>query len=205
MRNSVGDLEPFDEEREQWRVVIETPKSSHNKYKFDEELGLFQLNGVLPEGMSFPYDFGFLPRTIGDDGDPLDVLLLMDEPAFCGCMVPSRLIGVIEAQQTEEDGTSERNDRLVAIPCKARNFERTRSVKDLDPHLMDEIQQFFVSYNRVREKRFKVLGLHGPAKAEALAREGIEQFRKQNGARRSQTHSDNKSSNKDRSKKKAKA
>ena len=93
----VTQLDPYDEKREQWRIVIETPKGSHNKYAFDEELGVFQLKGVLPEGMIFPYDFGFLPGTVGDDGDPLDVLLLMDDPAFCGCLVPSRMIGVIEA------------------------------------------------------------------------------------------------------------
>src|SRR5215218_1947990 len=106
-QHPVANLSPFDADNGQWRVVIETPKGSHNKYTFDEELGLFVLGGVLPEGMSFPYDFGFLPGTLGGDGDPLDVLLLMDHPAFCGCVVPSRLVGVIEADQTERDGTTE--------------------------------------------------------------------------------------------------
>src|SRR5690348_7042755 len=96
---AIAELAPYDEKAKVWRVVIETPKGSHNKYNFDEELGLFVLGGVLPEGMSFPYDFGFLPGTLGEDGDPLDVLLLMDQPAFSGCVVPSRLIGVIEAEQ----------------------------------------------------------------------------------------------------------
>jgi inorganic pyrophosphatase len=169
-------LEPYDEDEEQWRVVIETSKGSHNKFKFDPKLVLFTLNGVLPVGMTFPYDFGFLPSTLGDDGDPLDVLLLMDSPAFCGCMVPSRLIGVIEAQQTETDGTSERNDRLVAVPVEARDFSDCKSVKDLNDHRMNEIEQFFVSYNRIRGKKFKLLGLHGPAKAETLARAGMKRF-----------------------------
>jgi inorganic pyrophosphatase len=171
-------LQPWDEEDEFWRVVIETPKGSHNKYKFDEQLGLYILNGVLPEGMGFPYDFGFLPSTQGDDGDPLDVLLFMDEPAFCGCIIPARLIGVIEAQQTEKDGTSERNDRLVAVPIKARNFSDCKSVKDLNDHRLNEIEQFFVSYNRIHGKQFKLLGMHGPAKAENLAKEGMRLFSK---------------------------
>ncbi|HEX8201166.1 MAG TPA: inorganic diphosphatase, partial [Isosphaeraceae bacterium] len=81
-------------------VIIETPKGSRNKFDFDEELGLFKLGGVLPAGAVFPYDFGFVPATRGGDGDPLDVLVLMDEPAFVGCLVPARLIGVIEAEQT---------------------------------------------------------------------------------------------------------
>src|SRR4051794_10384933 len=107
--NSVSHLQAFDSEEEEWQVVIETPKGCHNKYKFDEQRNVYILNGVLPEGMVFPYDFGFLPATKGEDGDPLDVLLLMDEPAFCGCVIPSRLIGVIEAEQTEKDGKTTRN------------------------------------------------------------------------------------------------
>src|SRR5439155_13760074 len=144
-----------DSEAEDWQVVIETPKGCHNKYKFDERRNVFTLKTVLPEGMVFPFDFGFLPATKGEDGDPLDVLLLMDEPAFCGCVVPARLIGVIEARQTEPDGTTQRNDRLVAVPVKARTFSDCKSVKDLNEHRLAEIQEFFVSYNRVRGKRFK--------------------------------------------------
>lgn len=174
----IDEIQPFDKKEKLWRVVIETPQGSHNKYKFDEELGLFILNGVLPEGMSFPYDFGFLPSTRGEDGDPIDVLLLMDEPAFCGCVVPSRLIGVMEAEQTERDGEKERNDRIVAIPIKCRNFSDCKSLKDLNENRLKEIEEFFVSYNRVRGKKFKVLKVEGPAAAERLVREGMKRFSK---------------------------
>jgi len=174
----VAELEPYDDKREQWRVVIETPKGSHNKYAFDPELGMFQLKSVLPEGMSFPYDFGFLPSTVGDDGDPVDVLLLMDEPAFCGCMVPARLIGVIEAEQTETDGKSERNDRLVAVPIKCRVYSDCQSLKDLNEHRLKEIEEFFVSYNRIHGKKFKVLDVGGPKKADELARQAIKRAAK---------------------------
>ena len=170
----IATLAPYDERTGQWHVVVETPKGSHNKYRFDERLGLFLLDGVLPEGMSFPYDFGFLPRTLGEDGDPLDVLLLMDQPAFCGCLVPSRLVGVIEAEQTERDGTKGRNDRLVAVPVKSRVHGDTVSLADLNEHRVHEISEFFVSYNRVRGKSFDVLGVNGPQRAEALAREGMD-------------------------------
>jgi inorganic pyrophosphatase len=78
------------------QVIIETPKGSHNKYSFDEEQNIFVLRAALPSGMVFPYDFGFVPQTLADDGDPLDVLVLMDMPAFPGCAVVARLIGVIE-------------------------------------------------------------------------------------------------------------
>src|SRR5919202_6145584 len=92
-------------------VIIETPKGSRNKYDYDEELRLFKLGGVLPSGAVFPFDFGFVPATLGGDGDPLDVLVLMDEPAFTGCLVVTRLIGVIDAEQTERDGETKPNDR----------------------------------------------------------------------------------------------
>src|SRR5918912_4248095 len=89
-------------------VIIETPKGSRNKFDYDEETGLFKIGGVLPAGASFPFDFGFVPSTVGGDGDPLDVLVLMDDPAFPGCLVAARLIGVIQAEQTEKDGKTER-------------------------------------------------------------------------------------------------
>jgi inorganic pyrophosphatase len=185
MNRTISTLAPFDDKKNEWRVVIETPQGSQNKYKFDEELSQFILSGVLPEGMSFPYDFGFLPSTLGDDGDPLDVLLLMDEPAFCGCVIPARLIGVIEAEQTERDGETSRNDRLVAIPVDARTYNDCKSLKDLNEHRLKEIQEFFVSYNRVRGKKFKLLGLRGPDEAVTTAKQGMTRFRKKrSGAKR---------------------
>src|SRR3712207_70105 len=108
-------------------VIIETPKGSRNKFKYDEERGLFLLDGVLPLGAVFPFDFGFVPSTLGDDGDPLDVLVLMDEPAFAGCLVPARLIGVIEAEQTEK-GKTTRNDRLITVAENSRNHRELRSL-----------------------------------------------------------------------------
>src|SRR6202790_2287617 len=96
------------------QVVIETPKGSRNKYAFDEEQRVFELKKVLPAGMTFPYDFGFVPRTLAEDGDPVDVLVLMDEPASPGCLLKCRLIGIIEGEQGEKK-KKERNDRVVAV------------------------------------------------------------------------------------------
>src|SRR5687767_9047039 len=98
-------LETYDDESDGLNVIAETPKGSRNKFKYDERYGCFKLGGVLPVGTSFPYDFGFIPSTLGGDGDPLDALILMDEPAFPGCLIVCRLIGVIEAQQTQEGKT----------------------------------------------------------------------------------------------------
>jgi inorganic pyrophosphatase len=92
-------LAAFDEEKKV-QVIIETPKGSRNKYAWDQDQQVFALKKVLPEGMVFPHDFGFIPSTEGDDGDPIDVLVLMDQPVFTGCLVKGRLVGVIEGQQT---------------------------------------------------------------------------------------------------------
>jgi inorganic pyrophosphatase len=184
MPNGSERIEACDPDREEWRVIIETPKGSHNKYKYADDFCCFQLAKVLPEGMAFPFDFGFLPCTMGADGDPLDVLLLMDQPTFCGCLILSRLIGVIEAQQTEKDGTTERNDRLVAVPLESRDYGKLHSLKDLDQQMLDEIERFFVSYNEQSGKKFKLIGFHGRRRSESLAQEGMKQFAKQHRSRR---------------------
>src|ERR671927_2035835 len=167
----VNDLEAFDEEG-LVNVIIETPKGSRNKYNFDEGTGLFKLGGVLPSGAAFPFDFGFVPSTVGGDGDPLDVLVLMDEPAFAGCLVRVRLIGVVEAEQTERDGETTRNDRLIGVAAESRLHKGVRTLKGLEPALLDEIEHFFVSYNDFKGKRFEPLGRFGPKKASELVEEG---------------------------------
>src|SRR5437868_6451260 len=134
-------LETWDARTGKLNAVIETPKGKRNKFAYDPERGLFKLKTVLPMGESFPYDFGFIPSTLGDDGDPLDVLILMDEPAFPGCLIPVRLIGVIEAEQTE-DGKTMSNDRLIAIADKCHLFQDIESLKDLNGHLLDEMEHF---------------------------------------------------------------
>ena len=158
-------------------VVIDTPQGSRNKFEYDEELGSFKLSGVLPAGASFPFDFGFVPSTKGGDGDPLDVLVLMDEAAFVGCVVVARLVGVVEAEQTEASGETMRNDRLIAVAEKARNHKEVRSLGQLSEHLLDEIEHFFVSYNEMKGVEFKPLGRFGPKRAERLIEEGARRFR----------------------------
>src|SRR4051794_19303979 len=161
-------LPPFDPESGDLNAVVETIKGSRNKFAYDEALGLFRLKGVLPAGASFPYDFGFVPSTKGGDGDPLDVLVLMDEPAFAGCLVPARLVGVIIAEQTERDGTVERNDRLIAVASNSHTHEGVRQLRDLSSNLLDEIEHFFVSYNVARGKTFTPTGREGPDAAKAI-------------------------------------
>ncbi len=159
-------------------VIIETVQGSRNKFKYEPATASFALSKILPCGAVFPFDFGFIPSTVGDDGDPLDVLVLMDVPAFPGCRVPCRLVGVLEAEQVE-DGKAERNDRLIAIAEASHDHKDVRSLKDLNPHLLKEIEHFFVSYNQMAGKEFKVLGWHGPNRAKKVAQQGAERFRRE--------------------------
>lgn len=171
MTATFAKLPPFDRESANLNVVIDTPKGSRNKFAWDGKRMLFELKGVLPAGAIFPYDFGFIPGTRGEDGDALDVLVLMDEPAFSGCLVTSRLLGVIEAEQTEK-GKTERNDRLLAVAATSRTHGHLRTLSDLNPKIVDEIEHFFVSYNAAKGRKFKPLGRYGPERAKALVQKG---------------------------------
>ena len=167
----------FDRKSGDLRIVVETPKGSRNKYDYDPNCDCLDLATVLPEGMTFPYDFGFVPSTLGQDGDPLDILVLMDTPVVPGCVIRARPIGVIEAKQKEKGADWIRNDRLIAVATHAQTYDDgIKSVDDLRPHLMDEIKEFFVTYNHLRGRKFKPLAENGPKKAMALIEEGAALF-----------------------------
>jgi inorganic pyrophosphatase len=174
-------LSAYASESSELHVIIETPKGSRNKFAYDPDHKLFKLGGVLPAGAVFPFDFGFIPSTRGGDGDPLDVLLLMDEPAFPGCLVPARLIAVIEALQTERDGETTRNDRLIAVAADSHAHKGMRTLADLTDNLLDEIEHFFISYNEIKGKDFKPIGRFGPVKAKEVIEAGIKKFRQRSG------------------------
>ena len=151
------------------QAVIETPRGSRNKYSWDEEQNVFTLKSVLPAGMVFPYDFGFIPQTFGGDGDALDVLVLMDEPAFPGCALLVRLLGVIEAEQTVNAKTY-RNDRLIAVAESTQIFAHLHTLKDLPEKVVEEIESFFVNYHRLLGKTYRPLARKGAEEAMTLIR-----------------------------------
>jgi inorganic pyrophosphatase len=156
-------------------VIIETPKGSRNKFKYDERLGLFRLGKVLPLGASFPYDFGFIPSTRAEDGDPVDLLVLMDEPTFPGCLVGVRLLGVLTAEQTQ-GGKTVRNDRLIGAAVTPYNRPEIHALHELGRGRLDELEHFFVSYNEAEGRRFKPVGRRGPKAAEQLVKAGERRF-----------------------------
>jgi inorganic pyrophosphatase len=173
----LSEIDPFTND-DDLRVVIETPRGSRNKYSYDPECDCMQLSTVLPEGMVFPYDFGFIPGTLGQDGDPLDVLILMDEPVVPGCVVRTRLIGAIEAEQKEKGEGWTRNDRLIAVATHAQTHDGAKKLSDLRPHLITEIKEFFVTYNKLRDRKFKPKHEASPEEARKLIEVGMKSFKK---------------------------
>lgn len=171
-------LPSVDEETECLNVVIETSRDSRTKLAYDPDRGAFVVKQVLPQGMSFPFDFGFIPSTKAGDGDPLDVLVLMDEPVPPGTIVPSRLVGVIEAVQTEKDGTAERNDRLIAVASTHELFSDVKQLSDVPATVTDQIEHFFISYNEQSGKEFEPKGRHGRKRAETLLAQGRRSYKR---------------------------
>jgi inorganic pyrophosphatase len=170
-------IAPFDsDDGNLVHVVIETPKGCRNKFAFDPELKLFQLKKVLPEGMTFPYDFGFVPSTKAEDGDPVDVLVLMDEPAFAGCLLKCRVIGVIEGEQGKKK-QKERNDRIVAIEQANHSFADINHIRDLGGKFVRELEEFFVNYHEHMGKKYRILGVKGPTKARRRIEDGMRAMR----------------------------
>lgn len=163
-------LKPFDSDDTQMlRVVIETPKGSRNKFAFEPEERIFELKKVLPAGMTFPYDFGFVPSTKADDGDPVDVLVLMDEPAFPGCVLTCRPIGVIEGEQGNGKKT-ERNDRIIAVEKDAHSWADIKTINDLGKEFCRELEEFFVNYHKLSGEQYRVLGVKGLDQARKLVK-----------------------------------
>ena len=147
------------------KVVIETPKGSRNKYAYDPDAKAFELKKVLPAGMEFPYDFGFVPSTQAEDGDPLDVLVLMDEPAFAGCVLKCHPIGVIEGEQKEQGKKTIRNDRIVAVHDRNHRYADISHIDDLGKHFVRELSDFFVNYHELTGAKYKVIAVKGPKEA----------------------------------------
>jgi inorganic pyrophosphatase len=159
------------------QVVIETPKGSRNKYALDVEQKVFELTKVLPAGMVFPYDFGFIPSTLAEDGDPTDVLVLMDEPAFPGCLLKCRTIGVIEGEQGKKN-KAERNDRIVAVEQMNHSYAHVKHIDDLGKKFVKELEEFFVHYHELTGKEYRILDVKGPKEARRRIRDGMRALKK---------------------------
>lgn len=167
----------LDEKNCTCRVIIETPKGFQNKFDYDPDSNLFMLGGLLPEGMMFPFDFGFVPSTVGGDGDPVDIMVLMEARAHVGCLMDVRIIGVIKAEQSK-NGKTETNDRLLGVAVNSYEHEDLTSIHDVSKTLLDQLEAFFISYNKQRGKKFKVISLDGPKKAVRYVKSASRAYKK---------------------------
>jgi inorganic pyrophosphatase len=139
-------------------AVIESTKGRRSKYIYNAKIKAFELKGLLPEGMSFPMDYGFVPSTHADDGDALDIVVLADEPAFAGAVLKVRIIGVVEAEQ-EKGNKIVRNDRIVGVCVLSRLYQSMTAIEDLGEAFLTNLQQFWVNYNDLKGRNFEVLDL----------------------------------------------
>jgi inorganic pyrophosphatase len=134
-------------------VLIEIPAGSKNKYEYDKELQAFALDRVLFASVQYPFDYGFIPNTLADDGDPLDGLVIMDQPTFPGCVIAARPIGMLEMI----DG-GDRDEKILCVPAADPRYAEVKSLKDIAPHRLEEIAEFFRTYKNLERKVTEILG-----------------------------------------------
>ena len=149
------------------RVVVEAPRGSGLKLKYEPSLGVFEHGRMLPLGLAYPYDWGFVPGTRAEDGDPLDALVITDVPSWPGVVIPCRPLGAVLVED-HEDGEKERNDRLVLVPSGAERFEHLENPESLPARMREEIEQFFLNAIFFTPKDAKILGWKGPKYADKL-------------------------------------
>lgn len=156
-------------------VIIETPRGSSEKYNYVPNTPFFKMSKILPSGMVFPYDFGFIPKTKGEDGDPLDVIVISEFKSFPGVIIKCRIIGGIKAEQSAEKDSHKmiRNDRFLAIPKCSNIFQNIEKMGDLPGQITDQLEEFFVDYNKLQGKKFKALDKMGPREARQLIEEQL--------------------------------
>lgn len=164
-------LDPGPEMPEIIRMIVEIPKNCPNKYEYDGKLGVFRLDRPLYSPLHYPGDYGFVPGTLADDGDPLDVLTLMSEPSFTGCLIEVRPLGVLEMVDS-----AERDQKILAVPKSSPRFEQIHTIDQVWPHLRREIEHFFTIYKELEGKQTHMEGWLGPIDARRLIMESRQAY-----------------------------
>lgn len=137
-------------------VMVECPKGYNQKFNYELKEQRFRLSKILPAGLVFPFDFGMIPGTKGEDGDPLDVIVISESGTFPGCLIEVNVIGALQAEQTERDGRTMRNDRFLAIPTVTQLFPEVSDLDELPENILSQLEHFFKNYNEQADKQFRV-------------------------------------------------
>lgn len=148
-------------------VIIETPRGSKQKFKYDPATRTFFVNKTLPAGMTFPFEFGYIPNTRGEDGDPIDILILAGSPHATGTQLDARIIGCLPATQTDGD-TKLRNDRFVGVPADNYDYPTVQTIAQLPEELVESIKSFFITYLSAEGKTVNFLPTMDNRQAEQL-------------------------------------
>ena len=173
--NVIDVLPPFRDDKT-LNVIVETPAGSRSKLKYEPKKGLFAIGKFLPEGFVFPFDFGFIPGTRAEDGDPLDVMLIAEAGTAPGCLVPARLLGVLEARETSKKEAvrkTVRNDRILAVPVVSRQYADLKDIREMPGSLREQVEHFLTSYGALEGKNFHIDNLGGPETAARLVQDNL--------------------------------
>ncbi len=153
MSNLWKDLKPGENIPENVYTIVEIPKGSRNKYEYNKEMEAFEVDRVLYSPVHYPADYGFIPQTTYDDGDPMDIIVLMDQPTFPGCIINSRPIGLMKMIDT-----GEKDYKILAVPVDDPRFNEINDISDLPEHIPKEIGHFFTVYKNLQGKKVEILG-----------------------------------------------
>jgi len=171
MAHKLSDLDPGPNCPEAVRMIVEIPKNSANKYEYDVELGVFRLDRTLYSSVHYPGDYGFVPGTRAEDGDPIDILALADEPAFSGCLIEVRPLGILEMEDQQET-----DRKILAVPMRNPRYDQMRDMSDVPPHVLREIEHFFAIYKELEEKIVRLQGWRGKDAACGAIRASRERY-----------------------------
>ena len=154
------DIDPGPECPELVRMIVEIPKNSGNKYEYDGELGVFRLDRALYSPMHYPGDYGFIPGTMAPDGDPMDVLVMVEEPSFAGCMIQVRPVGILNMIDQQEH-----DQKILAVPNRDPRYDEIHTIDQIFPHVRREIEHFFAIYKELEGRVTSTRGWEGPREA----------------------------------------
>jgi len=172
------DIDPGPDSPELVRAIIEIPKNSSNKYEYDGDLGIFRLDRALYSPMHYPGDYGFVPGTLADDGDPLDILVLVDEPSFTGCLMETRPVGVLHMVDGKEN-----DQKILAVPNRNPRYDSIHTIDQVYPHIRRELEYFFTIYKELQSAKAKMEGWGGPREARRIINDSRNTYLGRHGSR----------------------
>lgn len=177
--NPWHDLESGADVPNRLNVVIEIPRGSRNKYELDKKTGMFKFDRLLYSAVHYPGDYGFIPRTLAGDNDPLDVLVMTTVPTFTGCLIEARPLGVFVMHDRDET-----DEKVLAVPLRDPLYAEYRDLSDVAPHFLREVEHFFAIYKDLEGAKTATLGWSGQDVAHDVVRDSCARYLEEYGERR---------------------